>query len=89
MKTLVLRDSIHLCFVFQLSFVRIHCLQMRNVGMAAPRILAPNPVSWVRMIDVAACVMSNPLTFLRGIQSFRMFHQIYSLLNTPPHFGWL
>lgn len=95
MKTPMLRWPIHLCTVSQLSLVRIHCLQMRNVGIAAPRILeisppsltvcriVPRPVFRVGMLDVAACVLSNPLTFLRGFQSLRMFLQLYFLLNTP------
>ena len=43
-----------------------------------------DPMLRVGMFDVAACVLSNPLTFLRGIQYLRMFHQMYSLLNTLP-----
>ena len=35
-----------------------------------------NPMLRVGMLDVAACVLSNPLTFLRGIQSLWMFYQI-------------
>lgn len=42
------------------------------------------PMFRVGMLDVAACVLSNPLTFRRGIQSLRTFHQICSFLNTPP-----
>lgn len=43
-----------------------------------------DPMFRVGMLDVAACVLSNSLMFLRGIQSLWIFLQIYSFLNTPP-----
>lgn len=71
----------------------VHCKRPYSRVSPLVSVLSPSrivcrieldPMFRVGMLDVAACVLSNPLTFLRGIQSLWIFLQIYSFLNTPP-----
>lgn len=86
------KSTSHRCFPLFRSLAPLSSGQKRSMAKTMPIVrgwdvlfAAPRPMPWVGMCDVAACVLSNPLTFRRGIQSLRIVPpDIFSFEKPPP-----